>query len=76
MLEKVRKQLGSASKSIDQTFVRTRQMEGALRNVETVPNGKHTSVVALDRDLFESPNDTDEGLTEEDVSDASENAEV
>ncbi len=47
VLEKVKKQLGSASKSIDQTFVRTRKMEGALDSIDSMPAERTTQVFEL-----------------------------
>ena len=47
VLEKVKKQLGSASRSIDQTFVRTRKMEGALESIDSMPATRTTQVFEL-----------------------------
>lgn len=47
VLEKVKKQLGSASRSIDQTFVRTRKMEGALDSIDSMPAAQTTQVFEL-----------------------------
>jgi len=47
VLEKVKKQLGSASRSIDQTFVRTRKMEGALDSIDSMPAERTTQVFEL-----------------------------
>lgn len=43
-LRLVRKQLGTASKSLDKTFVRTRKMEGALDGIAAMPAEKTTRV--------------------------------
>jgi DNA recombination protein RmuC len=43
-LRLVRKQLGTASKSLDKTFARTRKMEGALDGIAAMPADKTTRV--------------------------------
>jgi len=48
VLEKVKRQLQSASKTIDQTGARTRAMERRLREVETLPREQAPDVLRLD----------------------------
>lgn len=48
VLAKVKRQLDTASKSIDETGVRTRAMERKLREVESLPTGDASSLLALD----------------------------
>jgi DNA recombination protein RmuC len=47
VLSKVKKQLGTASRSIDMTFVRTRKMAGALNNITALPADKTNRVFEL-----------------------------
>ena len=61
VLEKVKKQLSAASRSIDETGVRTRALERQLRVVEQLPGSEATRVlgvpeIALDEDR-EPPSD-------------------
>jgi DNA recombination protein RmuC len=49
-LERVKKQLGAASNSIEHTFRRTRAMERTLRGVEAVPVAGHTRILTVDED--------------------------
>ena len=46
-LGRVRKQLDTAAKTIDETGVRTRAMERRLRDVESLPAGESEQVLAL-----------------------------
>lgn len=48
MLSKVKKQLDTASRSIDQTEVRARAMERTLRGVESLPEGEANSLFPSD----------------------------
>ncbi|KAA9129684.1 DNA recombination protein RmuC [Marinihelvus fidelis] len=48
VLAKVKKQLNTASKTIDQTEVRTRAMERKLREVEHLPTEEANEILALD----------------------------
>lgn len=48
MLSKVKKQLDTASKSIDQTEVRARAMERTLRGVESLPESETSSLFPSD----------------------------
>jgi DNA recombination protein RmuC len=48
VLAKVRKQLNTASKTIDQTQVRTRAMERALHEVQQLPEGQAAEVLSLE----------------------------
>jgi DNA recombination protein RmuC len=47
VLSKVKKQLGTASRSIDATFVRTRKMAGALDSITALPADKTSRVFEL-----------------------------
>jgi len=47
VLEKVKKQLDTASRTIDQTGVRTRAMERTLRKVEQLPAGHASALLGL-----------------------------
>lgn len=47
VLAKVKKQLNTASKTIDQTSVRTRAMERKLRSVEQLPGAESLGILAL-----------------------------
>jgi DNA recombination protein RmuC len=47
VLAKVKKQLNTASKTIDQTSVRTRAMERKLRSVEQLPGSESLEILAL-----------------------------
>ena len=47
VLGRVRKQLDTAAKTIDETSVRTRAMERRLRDVESLPAGESERVLAL-----------------------------
>ena len=58
MLGKVKKQLDTASKTLDQTDVRARAMERRLRQVEELPAEASTGVLALsDSGLDENVDD-------------------
>ncbi len=57
VLEKVKKQLSTASKTIDETGVRTRAIEKKLKEVEQLPSDK--SKAALDLDEVGSGNGTE-----------------
>ena len=48
VLDRVRKQLSTASKTIDQTQVRTRAMERALRDVQELPEGEAARVLSIE----------------------------
>ncbi len=50
VLEKVRRQLNTASKSIEETGVRTRAMERSLRTVERLPEEEASRILELDTD--------------------------
>ena len=47
VLEKVKRQLNSASRTIEQTGVRSRAMEGKLRSVEQTPDGEAARIFEL-----------------------------
>ena len=47
-LDKVKRQLNTASKTIDQTGVRTRAMERKLRSVEQLPESEAVELLAID----------------------------
>ena len=47
VLDKVKKQLDTASNTLDQTSVRTRVMERKLREVESLPENESRSVLKL-----------------------------
>ena len=48
VLDKVKRQLDTASRSIEQTGTRTRAMERKLRSVESLPGDKATELLGLD----------------------------
>ncbi len=48
VLARVKRQLNTASRTIDQTEVRTRAMERALRDVHQLPEGQAAEVLSLD----------------------------
>ena len=48
VLGRVKRQLNTASKTIDQTETRTRAMERALREVQQLPEGQAAEVLSLD----------------------------
>ena len=48
VLDKVKRQLDTASRSIEQTGTRTRAMERKLRSVESLPDAKATELLGLD----------------------------
>ncbi len=48
VLDKVKRQLDTASRSIEQTGTRTRAMERKLRSVESLPDDKATELLGLD----------------------------
>ncbi|MCB1678797.1 MAG: DNA recombination protein RmuC [Halioglobus sp.] len=56
VLAKVKKQLNTASKTIDQTSVRTRAMERKLRSVEQLPGSESLEILSLP-DLESGPAD-------------------
>ncbi|MBN2299331.1 MAG: DNA recombination protein RmuC [Deltaproteobacteria bacterium] len=62
VLSKVRKQLNTASSTIEQTEIRTRAMTRKLRDVEQLPESESTYVLGLDknpqRELIEEENDS------------------
>ena len=61
VLDKVQKQLGSASRTLDETGRRTRAMERKLRQVEELPADLAARVIGLARgELPESPSDDDD----------------
>ena len=57
VLSKVKKQLSTASKTIDNTAKRTRAMERKLEDVEALPAGDATKVLNLPDDLEDSESD-------------------
>ena len=57
ILDKVKKQLETASNTIDQTGVRTRAMERKLKEVEQLPTGESDKLLGLNDD---QTNDFDE----------------
>ncbi|MCH9646715.1 MAG: DNA recombination protein RmuC [Deltaproteobacteria bacterium] len=50
VLDKVKKQLGTASRTLDETGVRTRAMERRLREVESLPSREAAAVLGLEED--------------------------
>jgi len=58
VLGRVRKQLDTAAKTIDETSVRTRAMERRLRDVESLPAGESEQVLALAAEPM-APDDDD-----------------
>ncbi|MGD2168503.1 MAG: DNA recombination protein RmuC, partial [Gammaproteobacteria bacterium] len=59
VLDKVRRQLNTASRTIDQTGVRTRAMERKLRSVEQLPESEALELLALQGIDHETDGDTD-----------------
>lgn len=55
VLAKVKRQLDTASKSIDETGVRTRAMERRLRDVESLPTGEAASLLSLEAGTDDDP---------------------
>lgn len=65
VLAKVKKQLNTASKTIDQTSVRTRAMEKQLRSVEQLPGSDSLEIFALpDLDVSSADDVEDERETD------------
>jgi DNA recombination protein RmuC len=65
VLAKVKKQLNTASKTIDQTSVRTRAMEKQLRSVEQLPGSDSLEILALpDLDVSSADDVEDERETD------------
>ena len=60
VLDKVKRQLDTASRSIEQTGTRTRAMERKLRSVESLPDDKATELLGLDE---LDPAEDEEGLS-------------
>jgi DNA recombination protein RmuC len=61
VLEKVKKQLGTASKTLEETGVRTRQMERSLRGVTELPAGEASEVLGLAGGSVPEASDTEGG---------------
>ena len=57
ILSRVKKQLTSASNTIDQTEVRTRVMERKLRDVEQLPEKETSKMLEMDKEIEEEPGD-------------------
>jgi DNA recombination protein RmuC len=57
VLEKVKRQLNTASRTIDETGVRTRAMERRLRSVESLPAGEANEVLELPSDAADDGDD-------------------
>ncbi|MDX8414145.1 MAG: DNA recombination protein RmuC [Mariprofundales bacterium] len=57
MLQKVKKQLDTASNTIDQTSVRTRAMERKLQGVESLPVEESSKLLGIDRVVLEGDKD-------------------
>ncbi len=55
VLDKVEKQLGTASRTIEQAGVRTRAMERRLRSVEQMPESDSREVLGLSGGVDEEP---------------------
>ena len=53
VLEKLKRQLETASKTVQETGVRTRAMERKLRKVEELPDGSAQAVLSLESELME-----------------------
>jgi DNA recombination protein RmuC len=61
VLTKVKRQLNTASNTIEQTEVRTRAMERKLRTVEQLPESESTALLGLDQPTsVDLPDDEDE----------------
>jgi DNA recombination protein RmuC len=72
VLSRVKKQLGTASKSLDQTFVRTRKMEGALDGIAAMPADKTTRVF----EVLGAALEAQDGEFEQSIEDESEQEEL
>lgn len=57
VLAKVKKQLSTASNTLDQTEVRTRQMERKLRDVEELPEKESAKLLEMDQEASLNPVD-------------------
>lgn len=57
VLAKVRKQLNTATTTLDQTEVRTRQMERKLRDVEELPEKESAKLLEMDQETSLNPVD-------------------
>jgi DNA recombination protein RmuC len=67
VLEKVKRQLNTAARSIDETGVRSRAMERRLRSVEQLPEAEASRLLELpaEMDEPEDAEETDQGLATE-----------
>ncbi|MBE0477013.1 MAG: DNA recombination protein RmuC [Coriobacteriia bacterium] len=65
VLEKVKRQLNTASRTIEETGVRTRAMERRLRSVEELPEDEATEVLQLPAVLLEAERDGSESTSAE-----------
>ncbi|MDP8246214.1 MAG: DNA recombination protein RmuC [Candidatus Hinthialibacter antarcticus] len=63
VLEKIKKQLNTATKTVERTDVRRRAMERALRTVEQLPNSEASKLINFPTAL----DDVEEGDEEEDI---------
>jgi DNA recombination protein RmuC len=69
VLDKVKKQLHTASKTIDETGVRTRAIAKKLRDVEQLPSGESNASLGLD-EAEDATEDAGEDAGEEVAEDA------
>ena len=60
MLKKVKRQLNTASNTIDETGVRTRAMEKKLRDVEQLPGDASKNLLGLTEEIPPESVDDDE----------------
>ena len=73
MLDKVKKQLDTAGRTLEQTSVRSRAMERKLRDVAEVPGGQSAPVLELAEIVAD---DAGEPETAKDMTDVSAETEV
>lgn len=73
VLDKVKKQLNTASRTIEQTGIRTRALERKLRSVEQLPDKEATTMLGIaeagnimEKDLSDSDTDFSQERTEDD----------
>ncbi len=61
ILDRVKKQLNTASRTIEETGVRTRAMERKLRDVEQLPFDEATQLLSLENELAETSDSSGDG---------------
>jgi DNA recombination protein RmuC len=65
VLDKVKKQLSTASTTLEQTSTRTRAMERQLRKVEQLPAGQAEELLAIEGDVAVEPPGEDAGVPDD-----------